>query len=273
MRDELPKAIARGCHAGLAYDVYPPAKKKGNEGELDQKLKRIMDLPMPEGYSIAFKRWESALAEMKAKTIRVRARSRLLLGAGYPSSTEVGLTFHRTWGVPVIPGSSLKGLVAAYVQATYGPDPEEREPARDPFRGVQWDKRRIVGAPGEVYKAIFGSPDVDGQEGAAARGGVIFHDALWIPNESARPFGRDVITVHHASYYGGGGPPNDHESPTPVSFLTVRPKSEFLVAWSAVDREDEALAERVKKYIEDALKEWGVGAKTSAGYGRLERAS
>ncbi|HVK63132.1 MAG TPA: type III-B CRISPR module RAMP protein Cmr6 [Polyangium sp.] len=273
MRNVLDKLdIQTDTHAGLAHDVYAPVKVSGTEDErkkLERRLRGIVALKTPEGYREAFRRWEAALGRMKAFSFRGRARSRLLVGTGYPSATEVGLTFHRTWGVPVIPGSSLKGLVAAYVQATYGPAPGEVDPEREPFRGVQGDGRRMERGPGDVYRRIFGAPATD-DGGSAQRGGVIFHDALWSPDGPPKPFGLDVLTVHHGSYYRQQTPPNDYESPTPVSFLTVRPGSEFLVAWSVPEGEEE-LAERVGKYIEEALGAWGIGAKTAAGYGRLTR--
>jgi CRISPR-associated protein Cmr6 len=57
--------------------------------------------------------------------VEVELLSRLLVGHGTQSPTEVGLTTHRTWGVPVVPGTALKGLLSHYVDAVYGPrDPK-----------------------------------------------------------------------------------------------------------------------------------------------------
>jgi hypothetical protein len=76
-----------------------------------------------------------------------------------------------------------------------------------------------------------------------------------------------VLTVHQTSYYDPSRNtfPNDYDSPKPVAFLTVRPGARLLFALSGPADWTE-LAERL---LRDALDHWGVGGKTSAGYGRL----
>jgi CRISPR-associated protein Cmr6 len=82
-----------------------------------------------------------------------------------------------------------------------------------------------------------------------------------------------VLTVHHKSYYDAGGRvaqgrpepwPNDYDDPNPVAFMTVHPRARFLVAVSG-GGEETALAAHILK---QAIEEWGVGGKTSLGYGR-----
>lgn len=172
-------------------------------------------------------------------------------------------------------------------------DPEERERAR--YRGVVWRGRRILQGPGDRYRAIFGAPDAEeddewrrrGLAAGAQAGGVVFHDALYVPHQrregpAARPeggrasrgedkeapFAVDVLTVHQFPYYSTAGKewPNDFDSPNPVSFLTVRPGSQFLFAWSSDDPE---LLDLVAYLLPKALAEWGIGGKTSLGYGRF----
>jgi hypothetical protein len=73
-----------------------------------------------------------------------------------------------------------------------------------------------------------------------------------------------VITVHHEGYYQDGKePPADWDSPTPVPFLSAT--GSYLVAVSGPSGWDDA----AMKLLRLALKEMGVGAKTSSGYGRL----
>lgn len=344
MREVLRRLMAEaGCgpdHAGLAYDVWAPSGRRGDKdasdpagwdawlnwlaGPVDGRdgrdgpdgrdgrdgrddrddRSRGKRLRGPDGYACAFKRWEASLQDDRTLCFVAEARGRLLVGHGNPAPTEVGLTLHRTWGVPVIPGSALKGLTAHYVQTTFGPDldldqptgPHPRDPAhpqpdRAPFQGVRWDKQgvRILQGPGELYRRLFGAPEVDEtdpHEPGAHEGRVIFHDALWIPDtpEDGRlPLVRDVLTVHQGAYYRDGRRqgvwPNDYESPTPVAFLSVRPKARFLVALSLApsadghgeaDRaEDAALLRRAARYLRKALDDWGIGGKTAAGYGRM----
>ena len=84
------------------------------------------------------------------------------------------------------------------------------------------------------------------------------------------PLARDVITVHQKPYYDGqgrGAPPADYHDPNPVAFLTVRKGARFLLALTGPE-EWTALA---MSLLLDALAAYGVGGKTTSGYGRLER--
>jgi len=143
---------------------------------------------------------------------------------------------------------------------------------------VTWDKRgqSPLFGPGEVHRALFGAPATTTDaayypDAGETRGAVVFHDALYVP-QSARddkPFAVDVLTVHQKDYYnqqGRRGGPTDYDDPNPVSFLTVKPGAQFLFALSGPTEWTEfALRELV-----EALIEWGIGGKTSAGYGRFK---
>lgn len=275
-------------HVGLAYDAWAPV---GGDGKLPDEarprwLGRLSRLHMSPDYHHAFKRWEKSFGLPGDRTFKLELQSRLLVGHGNSSATDVGLTVHHTWGVPVIPGSALKGLVAHYVDAVYGPDDPDRPPWEQPddeqryrarYQGVTWKSRRIHRGPGDIYRALFGAPEaeMDGvmrqhDPGAgASRGLVTFYDALYVPGsvQGDQPYAIDVLTVHQKEYYRSSGSygPNDYDSPNPVAFLTVRPRAQFLFALSGPPDWTE-LAERL---LRDALARWGVGGKTNAGYGRL----
>ncbi len=75
-----------------------------------------------------------------------------------------------------------------------------------------------------------------------------------------------------------GGLPADWDSPVPVSFLSVRDNIQFcgciystLQARSPAEKTDlKSWLEITQTLLASALKEWGVGGKTSAGYGQME---
>jgi CRISPR-associated protein Cmr6 len=270
MRDVLG-SVGTPDHLALAYDAWAPV---GGDG-----------IAVPPDYSRSYERWEKSFSAPGDRVFKLELASRLLVGHGNTSATDVGLAVHHTWGVPVIPGPALKGLAAHYVDAVYGPADPERKPweqegderARANYQGVLRRDRRVQRGPGADYRALFGSPDAEeddamrerGFDAGASAGRVIFHDALYVP-ESAdgdRPFAADVLTVHQKCYYdsSGGSWPNDYENPTPIAFLTVRPGAKFLFALSG-PADCTALAEQL---LREALEKWGVGGKTSAGYGRL----
>ncbi len=262
-------------HPGLAYEVWAPFGDDGKIPDEDRPkwLEAVARREPPADYGTAFARWKTSFSAPGDVLVEVEAVSRLLVGHGNPSATDVGLTLHRTWGVPVIPGSALKGLLAHWMEATFGPEPGEDDPQRLPFLGVTWEGRRIRHGPGAVHRALFGAPEaedaLDGRPKEAQRGLVFVHDALWVPDtpEPGSPLALDVLTVHQKGYYdtAGGHSANDWEGPNPVTFLSVRPGARFLVAlsgpadWTAFARDR----------LLEALAEWGVGGKTSSGYGRL----
>jgi CRISPR-associated protein Cmr6 len=286
MRQVL-RSVGTPDHAGLAYDAWAPV---GDDGKVPDHrraewLSSLAALAVPPDYSRSFQRWRTSFSAPGDRVFELVLASRLLVGHGNSSAVGVDITLHHTWGVPVIPGAALKGLVAHFVDAVYGPDDPQRKPweqagderTRANYQGVTWHDRRIGRGPGAVYRAMFGAPDAEmdeemrerGFDAGASAGLVTFHDALYIPSggPNDRPFAVDVLTVHQKTYYdsSGGSPPNDYDSPNPVAFLTVRPGVRMLFALSGPPDWTQ-LAERL---LLDALREWGVGGKTSAGYGRF----
>lgn len=280
-------------HVALAYDAWAPVEV--NDGKVrsqkhkdeavsprDAWFKALESIQVHADYEHTFRRWKQSFSSPGDRLAYFTLDSRLLIGHGNASATDVGLTVHHTWGVPVIPGSALKGLVAHYVDAIYGPTDAKKKPweqegderIRADFQGVTWKGRRIERGPGTVYRKLFGAPDAledatmreNGFEAGVVAGLVICHDALYVPGSlDNKPFAADVLTVHQKGYYDslGRSAPNDYDSPNPVAFLTVRPKCRFLLALSGPSEWTELAAQ----LLAHALESWGVGSKTSAGYG------
>ena len=152
--------ITGGENAGLLLDFYLP--ETGDEGKARRALfKRAADATKAcvDIYRAAFDRWQREV-EHEPKTVHVAGR--LIVGLGAGTVLEIGITLHHTYGVPVIPGSALKGLAAAYCAKVWGETGETCETYR----------REPVGAS---YRALFGTGDDSGC--------IVFHDA-WILPES-----------------------------------------------------------------------------------------
>lgn len=225
------------AHAGLVFQRYycPTTGERGKavrqhlEG-VARCLGRVGTL-----YALAFKRYEGALSG--AVTRRFTVDGRLAIGLGTPSPTEVGIRLHHTYGTPIIPGSGLKGLAAHYHRQ-------------------EWEDA-------SSHEVLFGTTEDAGH--------IIFHDAWIVPESLDGSVVLDVITVHHQDYYAGtvGSAPTDFDEPVPVPFLGVR--GTFLVAVEAdvPGAEGRAWAELAMTLLTEAFERWGVGAKTSSGYGRL----
>lgn len=207
--------------------------------------------------------------EGRVRVFRAELEGRLLVGYGRRNAAETALTFHRTWGVPLIPGSALKGITRA----------------RSIQRGAANDTvERRFGAAGSWARSAESKSHEDAMEDipkpAGNRGHLVFHDAL--PEKGQFELGMDVLTPHMRDYYEGNAPPADWLSPEPFTFVTVvRCKFVFVVGVKVVEDSRRPLDARERDAEEDlsagvealksALEEDGVGAKTAAGYGRFPR--
>ncbi|MCS6912331.1 MAG: type III-B CRISPR module RAMP protein Cmr6 [Myxococcota bacterium] len=232
-------------HAGLWMDRYLKISSDSRTGQEEAaaaaKARHLLELAqvrVPLGYPEAFQRRRDGLLAQGARVATAECVGRLVVGLGAKGPLEVGLHLDHTWGVPVLPGSALKGLCVRAADLLVV-DPAWRRQA-------------------ESHRELFGARD--------HQGAVVFHDAWWDPQgQDHLPLHLDVMTVHHPDYYQGGGqsPPADTDSPTPVPFISVTGR--FLVAVSGTEQACEAALSILKL----GLLELGLGAKTNAGYGRL----
>ncbi|MBX0331289.1 type III-B CRISPR module RAMP protein Cmr6 [Oscillochloris sp. ZM17-4] len=233
-----------GVNAGLWLDKYIEDARRQQRGSEEQGtaqarlVEEVAGQRVPGAYAGFFERWRTALAAHGAQTQRATVLGRMIVGLGAESVLETAVTLQRTYGVPMIPGSALKGLAAACARQVFGPD---------------W------AADAPAYTTLFGSTD--------SAGYVTFFDALYIPGsaEGDRPLAPDVLTVHHQAYYnqGGSAPPADWDSPVPVPFISA--SGAYLIALGGPP----AWVERALQLLAWGGMYRGVGAKTSSGYGRL----
>ena len=245
-------------HAGLWFDKYLK-KQKSDEEKMKPYVEHIRqtgDIKEPREYAAFFARWKAELKQMGAQMREADVVARLAAGLGGESVIENGMTLHHTYGVPVIPGSSLKGTARAYAAANLeGPWGVSADDAGNKKHG-------------DAFRTLFGGQMIPPgkEEREKARVGIaVFYDALPVPDT----FGvhNEVMTVHHKEYYQSGEqPPADWDSPTPIPFSSVHGR--FLIALHAPDAPEWAASGM--GILQMALAEFGVGGKTSSGFGRLE---
>jgi CRISPR-associated protein Cmr6 len=244
IRQKLPAPVQRekGTHAGLWLDKYILDQKRGNANSRRALVDEVAALPEPPAYKAYFTRWQAALNGFGAQTRQVRVRGRMAVGLGSESLLEASISLHRTYGVPYIPGSALKGLAASYAHH---------------YLGGEWR------TGGQFHTVVFGNT-VDA-------GYMTFFDALYIPGtaQDGRPLSADVITVHHQKYYQEvSGVPSDSDDPNPIPFLSAT--GHYLFALAALDLEQPTRwADITFHILAEALDKLGIGAKTSSGYGRM----
>src|SRR5579883_1204694 len=72
-------------------------------------------------YAEAFERWDRSFAlDQPCRSERLSTANRLIVGLGSENILETGLRLNQTYGVPIIPGSALKGLAAHYCHDVWG---------------------------------------------------------------------------------------------------------------------------------------------------------
>ncbi|MED4877612.1 type III-B CRISPR module RAMP protein Cmr6 [Anoxybacillus geothermalis] len=177
------------------------------------------------------------------KKLKARLSGRIVHGLGAGHVRETSLTIHPVYGLPYIPASSLKGLVRHWFIEAY----------------CEGDEKRL--GEHEDGRAIFGIQDHKGQ--------VQFYDIFLIDGLRLE---KDVLAVHMKEYYEGKNAATDNQKPVPVSFWTVMAAEAdiYLTAYGFRDDEKTArLLEAASLYTKQALMEWGIGSKTSSGYGRF----
>ncbi len=269
----------RQCHnLGLILDKFVPEEAIGKSEGKSRWLKEDLAPSSPDRlemqvdlrlWEALYQRWLALTKAAGAESFQATLAWRMVVGLGGSSVLETDLTLDHLSGLPIIPGSALKGLTRAYAVQE-----EFKWSYAKGKEGPEYD-------PPEI-KDLFGAQE---QQKAHA-GRVIFFDALPVPPNLAAGrlrFAVDIMNPHYPDYYRENGKhaPSNDQSPVPVTFLTVEGATfAFAVApRSGVVQQGPERAEggeedhkRAARWLKEALQEYGVGGKTSAGYGFFREA-
>jgi len=238
---------------------------------IDEFKKKIRKEPIPlpkvEGYAI--------------EKFRLKTAYRLVIGAGYPSFIENGFLFHHVYGIPYIPGETLKGLArAVFILSVAEAIKEETKLSNiekelsEEVEGISYqipEKINIIldnytiEKPVETFRKIFGSKK--------RRGQVIFFDAYPVDFNPSEHFEADIMNSHYGDYYQSGKAPADWLSPNPIHFLALKEGIDFEFSLRLAplepmeDDEEKLLLETARTLLKVGLENFGVGNKKRKGYG------
>jgi len=247
-------------------------KKKGNEEkikiEIDKKefLEQFLRNLDYKALEESRKRFEKNIDKIydsfdKKEKLRAKVGYRFVAGMGYPSVIENGFLFHFIYGVPYIPGETVKGLARATFIYNCFSEKEESE-LKEIIRVLEEGKYK--GEDEELqkeYEILFGTKEKEAK--------LIYLDAFPVSLEKEH-FKVDIMNPHHSEYYSSRGekPPVEWENPIPIFFLTLE-DTEFCFRICLGDSFTEG-----KKYLEEArellikgLETFGIGGKRRKGYG------
>lgn len=228
----------------LEWSVKDEKHKKARE-RLYQAIREAMSHSL-ETYQLAYAKNCAANSISAPKEEGFfKTEGRMVIGLGGENVLETGLTLQHTFGTPLIPGSALKGLAAHYCDQVWGTS----------------DPRFKLGE--KHHETIFGTTEDSGH--------IIFHDAWIVPDSLVDSLKPDVMTPHHGDYYSkkDSAAPSDFDDPNPISFLSIVGSFHVVVSCDVQSEDGDNWAKLAFNMLTEALKEWGIGGKTNAGYGRL----
>ena len=243
LTDQFSAVRGTDPHPGLLFSKG--LSRAPAEGEKAIYIEEVSKLPVSGFYQSAFERWKKITCDpARFMTFSAMLAGRLYVGVVRDNSLETGVTISHTYGMPVIPGSAVKGLCHASAE--------------------EWLDNE------EACRWLFGQEGNGDDEGAEI-GGLIFHDAWWLPD--GKPFALETVTTHHPGYYGAYTKPRkegsqdpdvgatDFDSPIPAPQIAVRGSFLFAVEGPPLWTK---LAARL---LAEGLTRRGIGGKRSSGYG------
>jgi CRISPR-associated protein Cmr6 len=260
---ELVGRVTTGFHPGLALDKHldPPADAERQKPILQRVCSGLSDQNLLDSLN---ERRRHALSKADPVVWIGIGWGPLTLHLSRATALEnAGVALHPLYGFAYLPGSGLKGLARAWAERIW----LEVQPIRD--EAVR-EIREIFGYAANSERGKSWIPPEISIVPEGNAGAVIFHDA-WPPTWPRLIV--DVVGVHHSKYYQAEEhlvpPPGDWEDPVPTTFLAVRAGTEFSFAVAPRRPEHARSARRAAEWLKAALADWGAGAKTAAGYGRI----
>ncbi|WP_282610829.1 type III-B CRISPR module RAMP protein Cmr6 [Pelagibius sp. Alg239-R121] len=280
IRDFPPNFSSKQMHAGLYFNKYANAWQWENEAKSDSKLsfnksdwlKSFVSQCNPVGHKQALEtytqRIEHLVAARGGMTLRLKTVERFVTGLGLPHPVENGFLWHHSLGVPYLPGTAVKGILRAQLEAD-----TESQIDDETFLRLFGSPRRTDSAArendtaGKAAETATAETENEKDTASMQRGALLCFDA---PPTIPVRLELDIMTPHYGPYYHAGDIPGDWHSPNPVTFLTVAPETEFIFSFApykstGIDIELEELS----RVLRIALDYFGAGAKTAAGYGRF----
>lgn len=238
---------ANDAHPGLLIQRGFEEHSEENKEAKTKHIQRICKTQPTDFYRNAYQRWRTMTAnQLRFRQLTLELEGRLLIGLTGGGMLETGCAIHHVYGMPYIPGSSLKGVVRAHVESS--------------LFSREYPK---------VIAELFGA-EADPTPGASYPQGlsglVTFHDAWWVPDSAERPLVEEIVTTHHLAYYGSEGrtPATDFDSPIPNAQIGVQGDFLFVLEGPM------AWLELTQKMLIAALSQRGIGAKTRTGYGLFD---
>lgn len=199
----------------------------------------------------------------------------LLVGSGYSHQTgsmgefKLGFFFDHTTGLPVIPGSSVKGLLRSAFpnrEDRQGVKKMKTEFIRGMLASIRQELQKLSNSDiSNLENIIFTGKKPNSEDYLSMYQHDVFHDAFIVGTSSENKekiFGEDYITPHL----------DPLKNPTPVRFMKILPGVTFQFNFDLKDTQEgnlRLLASEKCRLFEQIINLFGIGAKTNVGYGQF----
>lgn len=211
-------------------------------------------------------------AGWRAFIVHARLSSSFVSGLGMAHPTETGMVLDHTSGLPYIPAAGQKGVLrlAHLINSLCDENGKWHSEEELERLGIVFKKNGdLHWNEDSASKTIFGA----GGDKDALAGQLVLMDAYPL---TPPVLGEEILNPHFKDYYEGKRRPTEDQSPVPIKFLVVKQGAEFVFRLllrqsfaSALEKDQEKLADFIEKNLRRAICEEGVGAKTALGFGRF----
>lgn len=267
-------SLKEGRSRTLAASYFAPVKGAGGEQDSGYKKDGVDAISKGVAESGFCDSWQDFAKSIPgAKVLLASLQSRLLVNMAGSILENAGVSLEFASGIPVIPGSAVKGAARRYALALLQ---ETASPAA---------KQALL----QDILDVFGCTEVDFDKASDLRwamgglplpeapnhtGGVCFLQAV---PETDPEICMDVLTPHHQKYMAGAkDKATDSESPVPSFFpaigasLRKAPVFCFTLCPKGNSPRAHELVELAATWLKEGVSLFGIGAKTAAGYGQFQ---
>ncbi len=194
----------------------------------------------------------------------ITLESSLLCGSGLEHPTEIGFSFLNPYGIPYIPGSTIKGLARNCLlnNLLCSSSTSDREVMSE----------NLVFLFGAAENNNFSSsfhPEANFTV-STTKGHLTFLDSI-PTSESDSQMEVDILNPHFSDYLSGKTEFPVSGTPIPVFFLVVKSNTSFSLIVLHRKHNDTLSGQQCHEYVDKLLRQFikssGVGSKTSVGYG------
>lgn len=184
------------------------------------------------------------------------------LSHGTPAESDLkcGFQFDYATGLPVIPGSSVKGTIRSVFPDPDGEAKDERDQQKIRYvahllhlQGIGLQPERMDSTVRQLTKQIFEHDD------AGRKGVDVFMDAILTGPATGTFLADDFLAPHKG-----------HKDPVPIQFLKVLPDIQFTFYFKLTPFQINGKPVDKLALFRNILEHVGVGAKTNVGYGHLK---